>query len=70
MDFVEGLPNSDGYESILVVVDRLNKSAHFIPFIPLKHLFTTVGVAKPFVNNVVKLHGIPKSIVTNKANCL
>jgi hypothetical protein len=32
MDFIEGLPKSEGYDSIMVVVDRFYKFAHFFPF--------------------------------------
>ncbi|KAI9200882.1 hypothetical protein LWI28_014479 [Acer negundo] len=63
LDFAEGLLSSGGYESIMVVVDRLSKGAHFIP---LKHYFTSSSVAKAFVDNVVKLKGIPRSIVTDR----
>ena len=60
MDFVEGLPKLDGYNVILVVLDRYTKYAHFLS---LKHPFTALQVSKLFLNNVVKLHRIPKSIV-------
>ena len=63
MDFIEGLPKSEGYSVILVVVDRLTKYAHFIA---IKHPYTAASIAKTFMENVVKLHGMPKSIVTDR----
>ena len=48
---------------ILVVVDRLTKFAHFIP---MKHPYTTVTVAQLFMDNIVKLHGLPSSIVSDR----
>jgi IS30 family transposase len=63
MDFIESLPISNGHSVIMVVVDRLFKYAHFIP---LKHPFTVASVAKTFVANVVCLHVIPTSIVSDR----
>ncbi|GKC74520.1 putative retroelement pol polyprotein, partial [Tanacetum coccineum] len=63
MDFIDGLPKSEGYSVIMVVVDRLSKSAHFIP---LKHPYTAASVAVEFIRGIVRLHGIPKSIVSDR----
>jgi hypothetical protein len=63
MDFIEGLPKSEGFDTIMVVVDRFTKYGHFLP---LKHPFTTQGVAHVFLEQVVKLHGPPKSIVLDR----
>ncbi|XP_073061845.1 uncharacterized protein [Primulina eburnea] len=60
MDFVTGLPRtSKGYNSIWLIVDRLTKSAHFLP---VKMTFTMNQYAEAYVAEIVRLHGIPVSI--------
>jgi hypothetical protein len=62
MDFIEGLPKSQGKEVILVVVDRLTKYAHFIS---LSHPYTASDIAQIFLDNIFKLQGLPKVILTD-----
>jgi hypothetical protein len=61
MDFIEGLPFSQGYSVIWVIVDQLTKYAHFIP---LKHPYTAEKLAQVFMNQLFKLHGMPQSIIS------
>jgi len=63
MDFVEGLSCVHGKSVILTVVDRFSKHAHFIP---LSHPYTAASVAKAFFEAVVRLHGFPTSIVSDR----
>ena len=63
MDFIEGLPNSNKQNVILVIVDRLTKYVHFLS---LAHPYTAAKVAALFMQNVFKLHGQPSSIVGDR----
>jgi hypothetical protein len=63
MDFVEGLPKSHGKDVTLVVVDRLTKYAHFLP---LAHPYTVQKIAHIFIDNILKLHGPPTVIITDR----
>jgi len=62
-DFITKLPLAQGYDLILVVVDRLTKMVHFIP---TTEKTTAGGLARLFRNNVWKLHSLPESIISNR----
>nr|GEU37907.1 transposon Ty3-I Gag-Pol polyprotein [Tanacetum cinerariifolium] len=63
MDFITGMPLSKGFTVVLVVVNRFSKYAHFAP---LTAGFNAHKVAEVFVETVIKLHGIPKTIVSGR----
>ena len=63
MDFIEHLPKVHGKSVILTVVDRFSKFAHFIT---LGHPYTASSVARAFFTEIVRLHGFPKSIVSDR----
>ena len=64
MDFVSALPKTtQGNEVIWVIVDRLTKSAHFIP---LRVGYTMDKLAQLYIREIVRLHGIPTSIVSDR----
>ena len=64
MDFITGLPRTvKGFTVIWVVVDRLTKSAHFIPG---KATYTVEKWAELYLQEIVRLHGIPVSIVSDR----
>ena len=64
MDFVDGLPRSrKGNTSIWVIVDRLTKSAHFIP---VKSKRTASWLASVYLRVIVQLHGVPSNIVSDR----
>jgi hypothetical protein len=64
MDFIVGLPcTQKGNDSIWVIVDRLTKVAHFLPVKTSYHMSL---LAELYVDNILKLHGAPRSIVSDR----
>lgn len=64
MDFVTRLSNTQrGFDAIWVIVDRLTKSAHFIP---INISFPLQKVANIYIRVIMKLHGVSSSVVSNR----
>jgi hypothetical protein len=64
MDFVIGLPKTrNGKDAIWVIVDRLTKTARFVP---IKESWETAQLAEAYVSNILKLHGVPLEIISDR----
>jgi len=62
MDFITDLPKSEGYDTILVVIDRLTKMSHFIP---CSKDLDARQFANLLMKEIVRLHGLPHDIITD-----
>ena len=65
MDFITGFPRAQGKDCIFVVVDRLTKFAHFFS---IATNFSAPQVVELFFREVFRLHGLPKTIVSDRDN--
>ena len=66
MDFIVGLPlTTRRHDSIFVVVDTLTKSAHFIP---VRMMYQALDIARVFISETVRLHGVPKKIISDRGS--
>jgi hypothetical protein len=64
MDFTVGFPlTARRHDSIFVVVDTLTKSAHFIP---MRTMYQAPNIARVFISEIVRLHGVPKKIISDR----
>jgi hypothetical protein len=63
MDFISGLPKSEGRDVLMVVIDKLTKYYHLIA---LMHPFSDVTVPEKFLDTTHKLHGLPVKIITDR----
>jgi hypothetical protein len=64
LDFITGLPKTQKQnDSIMVVIDKLSKYAHFIP---VKSTFKVINIAEIFMKEIFRLHGIPKMVISDR----
>ena len=61
--FTELLLIAAGHDAVMVVVDKFSKQAHFISF---RKNFTAKDAARHYVNHVARLHGLPKSVISDR----
>ena len=64
VDFITGLPRMNKkHDSIMVVVEKLTKATHFVP---VKTMHIMANIAKIFMKEIARLHGIPRTIISDR----
>ena len=64
MDFITGLlMTQQGHDSIWVIVDRLTKSAHFIP---VNTGYLARRYTELYISHIMRLHGVPRTIISDR----
>jgi hypothetical protein len=64
LDFITGFPKTQKKNDlIMVVIDKLRKSAHFIP---MKSTYKEINIVEIFMKEIFRLHGIPKMVVSDR----
>ena len=64
MDFITKLPKTTGgLDTIWVIVDRLTKSAYFLP---IKETYKMEKLTRTYIRKIIQLHGVPISIISNR----
>jgi hypothetical protein len=66
MDFIVGLPNtSQKHDSIWVIINRLTKTAHFLP---VHTSYSAKKYAEIYLDQIICLHGVPKTIISDRGS--
>jgi len=63
VDFISELPESGGYDSVMVAVDSVGKRSHFVETVTT---VTAAGAANLYLRNVWKLHGLLRKVISNR----
>jgi hypothetical protein len=65
MDFIEQLPDSDGFDAILVIIDHLSKQGIFIP---MHNTITSLQLAQLFILHIFSKHGVPSHVTSDRGS--
>ncbi len=68
MDLITGLPESDGYNAIWTIIDRLSKERHYVPTTATDEGTSSEATVEMLIKEVFRLHGLPASIVSDRGS--